>query len=357
MRTSPYSIRTTLPKISSTWAEILRPGATLSSESTDTNFNVTFRANISVSNSAMIAYMNCSGSRIALSAFDVDGKDAGSLFRRAPLADQESYLSCILASITKLPPHAFKIDKGAGTTPVDATNRLFHGGVLVALSHRFEDRCLEFVFDLTDAAVSGLAARKSLAGAADISRSLHIDFSTRLHTYRLTAQELTEMRAGDVLLSMKTINAAFDSFLVAPNMLSPQPARVHIRDSEISYTWNAQHHFQRTNVENSTVDIAADSRLQSPENFFDNQATTSINGPTAVLAQTWQLDCFMPGPRISVNDFLSLEGGHVLNLPIATDSLEVDLRLGNQVVARGQLVDVEGKLAVRLLEIYCKAKS
>jgi flagellar motor switch/type III secretory pathway protein FliN len=78
---------------------------------------------------------------------------------------------------------------------------------------------------------------------------------------------------------------------------------------------------------------------------------------TKQLQATWQLDCFMPGPRISVNDFLSLEGGHVLNLPIATDSLEVDLRLGNQVVARGQLVDVEGKLAVRLLEIYCKAKS
>ena len=55
--------------------------------------------------------------------------------------------------------------------------------------------------------------------------------------------------------------------------------------------------------------------------------------------------------RISAAELLELEVGDVLTLGRPTVSA-VDLRVGDRLLARGELVDVEGEAGVRLIEVY-----
>ena len=55
--------------------------------------------------------------------------------------------------------------------------------------------------------------------------------------------------------------------------------------------------------------------------------------------------------QLTAAEFLELEAGDVLTLDHPT-AVPLDLRVGDRLLGRGQLVDVEGEAGVQVLEIY-----
>ena len=63
------------------------------------------------------------------------------------------------------------------------------------------------------------------------------------------------------------------------------------------------------------------------------------------------ISCVVGRISLSVREVLALQPGQVLPLAIPVGS-HVDIVCGEQPLARGQLVDIEGELGVQVLSVY-----
>ncbi|MCD6359915.1 MAG: FliM/FliN family flagellar motor switch protein [Armatimonadetes bacterium] len=73
--------------------------------------------------------------------------------------------------------------------------------------------------------------------------------------------------------------------------------------------------------------------------------------PLAVLRRlSVDVDVRLGGATITIGELMDLQAGSVLALDRSVDE-PVELLVGEQVVARGELVSVEGEVGVRIVEL------
>jgi type III secretion system YscQ/HrcQ family protein len=88
----------------------------------------------------------------------------------------------------------------------------------------------------------------------------------------------------------------------------------------------------------------------TPERFDDTADEAVSNIEQVTIALTFDLGRL----ELAVGELRNLKEGYVLNLQRPLDSA-VTLRVSGKVVGRGELVDLEGSLGVRLVEIFAKS--
>jgi flagellar motor switch/type III secretory pathway protein FliN len=92
---------------------------------------------------------------------------------------------------------------------------------------------------------------------------------------------------------------------------------------------------------------------ESPTQLSDTDAAQDDS--VVAVNHHWRLDCVLQGPTLELSELLSIHTGNVLQLEQRVDSVEVELRLNSQAIARGQLIDIEGRLGIRILKSYLQA--
>lgn len=77
--------------------------------------------------------------------------------------------------------------------------------------------------------------------------------------------------------------------------------------------------------------------------FFEEGVRLSDDVPVKLV-------CVLGNKKISLKDLLQFKAGKVINLDRAPNEI-VDLTANGKLVARGELVDIDGKLGVRIIKL------
>ncbi len=155
----------------------------------------------------------------------------------------------------------------------------------------------------------------------------------------LTIQDINILETGDCLLF--------------PAQENPFVVQVHISDTcVLQAVWNREKQkltLEKKMQEDSLVD-------QVP--FDENSTEENTPSPPLLDAQqcTVPVHCQLGSVSLNLATLSSLSPGMVLG-PLGSIDAPVTVRVGNSTVARGALVDIEGRLGVQLTEVFLQNKS
>lgn len=166
-------------------------------------------------------------------------------------------------------------------------------------------------------------------GCIERAFDLRLNLPVLAGTSRLTTEELLAVEEGDVVLLNQNC----------------RPAEVNLQLGSLSV--RGRQHGGELIIE--SVEINQGGRAMSPGEILSDGGCPSLDA-TDVGALPVEITAEAGRVELTVSQVAALTAGDVITLP--EDVLgPVELRAGSTLVARGELVDVEGRRGVRIIEV------
>jgi flagellar motor switch/type III secretory pathway protein FliN len=347
-----------LPKVSSHWATCLSPLSTLQSS---LRGGVEEVVNQGALRTIGGLKMECGDNLLFIRDMRINDYSVMSLFLRAPREHLQQYLRSHLASLLGEFANTLRIadSKGAGEDAIR---------YVVQVHNHVTGMAVQVAFDMTGSCppIHLLSRSESPLTLADLPH-IRLSTSTVLDTFTLDSQELYSLEPGDVLISKLHLPSDLCMSVKVGGLINTLSSQIRLDKHGIQFCFNLSPQIERNIVTHTDVaESFSTPDLSEPITGIEQTRAELGNAYGArddLVVKTshhWRLDCVLQGPTLELRELLSIHAGNVLELTQKVDYVEVDLRLDSQTVARGQLIDIEGRLGIRIVKSYlpeCKTSA
>ncbi len=350
---SPFKLTAKLSAISPQWAAALHPsmGSLLISWPRQGE-QVSISTLYCGSPSTTISTFDVCGERISLVAAALDGVDARQLFlKNNSDALNTSFMLDLISRLACVPAESVRPIQGS--TEGDSARKLDRQdsapglAALVRWSSTLHNIAFDFLFPLeSDLGVKLLETSREQRYFQRPAPNLNFAVYLQIFDLGLTLAEITSLSAGDVLLGLAPSNTSFFANIGSASFIGRIPVLLSLGVTSMSIS---PHQIELHNSHaTSDHDDDLDRDLEETEDRVAARQQTRLPGVVTRL----KIDCVLSGLNMSLSDLQNLEGGHVLTIPMSPWRMEVDLRLGDQVIGRGRLTTVNDVIAVQIIESY-----
>jgi flagellar motor switch/type III secretory pathway protein FliN len=303
--------------------------------------------------------LECAGDILVVEEIRCNGCSVMPLFMRARREHLQHYLRGHLACVLGQYAHTLCISDRPGTNDGHARYVLQVGNCVTGVT-------MQVAFDMTGSCLPRHLYSRQIATVKtmDLPR-IGLKTSVVLDTFRLDTGELFSLAPGDVLLSKLCLPSDQRVTLKVGGLINTISGRARLEKHCIQFCFTPPLQTERNVVTNS-YDIEKNDALDLSAPFAHEEELGAIapvdsgtpNDISPIAAASyWRLHCVLEGPVVQLSELMSMRPGNVLQLTQQTNCVEVDLCLDSQAVARGQVIDVEGKLGIRILKSYLPART